>query len=209
MTILLDIDYPEQMDRLQKAFDASCPVALPTETVYGLAAPFDDIHAVKKIFSLKDRSFDQILPVAVSTWSQARNLWAENYPPLLEKMTEVFWPGPLTIVFSARKNWSEYCVAPDGSIALRCPDQKHIQSVIKKTGKALALTSANISGKKSPRNIQEVLDQLGPRGLEAIVNGGESEYGYESTILSVSADSFTILREGALSENFIREKLGC
>jgi L-threonylcarbamoyladenylate synthase len=178
-------------------------VAVPTETVYGLAASLQHKKAIREIFSLKGRPGDNPLIVHISRLSQLKNLVA-SVPPHFHKLKK-FWPGPLTIVFLAnKKTVPSWVRAGLNTVAIRMPRHKTLLQLIDKTG-PLAAPSANISGRPSPTKRSHVEDDL---GLDfPVLDGGICRLGVESTVIDLHQDSFTILRPGALSAEKIAQKL--
>jgi L-threonylcarbamoyladenylate synthase len=208
VTILLDLAHPEQLDRVIKCFRKGEPVALPTETVYGLAAPLDNEAAIAKVFKLKARPYFNPLIVHVLDWEQASRYVLEA-PSIAEKLARKFWPGPLSLLLKKTPLVPDLCTNASSWVALRAPRHPHFRSVLTRLAVPIVAPSANRYTQVSPVAALDVIEELGPYGLEAVVEGGRSELGLESTIAQiVSETEIQILRPGALSVEAIRRVVG-
>lgn len=159
---------------------------LPTETVYGLACRADNTEAIKRLYAIKGRNFDKPLAVCVSHLNMAKGL--AEFGPIASHLAAEFWPGPLTLVLSAKaKVLDEKCYQGE-TIALRCPDidwSKNLEI-------PLALTSANKSGEPAAVTADTGLE------VESVLDDGPSREKVPSTILLVKDGKIKCLREGAL-----------
>ena len=181
-------------------------VAVPTETVYGLAANGLNAGAVKKIFAVKGRPENKPLSLMVSG-AEAMDELCRGVPEAARYLADIFWPGPLTIVLEARPGLIPDQVRAGGdTIGLRCPNHPKTLELLKTCGLPLAAPSANPSGERSPKTAQDVLGYFNGR-IEAVIDGGECSVGTESTIIDMSKTPYKILRQGALSENDINMAL--
>jgi L-threonylcarbamoyladenylate synthase len=171
-------------------------VALPTETVYGLAANALDAQAVAKIFQIKGRPANNPIIVHVAGNEMAK-LCAGNFPPLAEKLSKSFWPGPLTLVLPRAKKIPSNVTAGGETVGIRWPSHPFIQAVIRECGFPLAAPSANLSNQISPTNAEHVQAQLGGK-ISLIVDGGQSQVGIESTVLDLTVSPPQILRPGMI-----------
>lgn len=180
-------------------------LAVPTETVYGLAANGLDAHAVEKIYEVKGRPAVKPLSLMVPGPESMDELCV-NVPPAAKALAKRFWPGPLTIVLKANDSIPVMVRAGGDTIGLRCPDHPLTLAVLKESGLPLAAPSANPSGMPSPKSAQEVLSYFDGK-IDAVLDGGECGIGVESTILSMADTPFTILRHGALSDVEIEDAL--
>lgn len=178
-------------------------VAIPTETVYGLAADAFNVHAVKKIFEQKGRPSDNPLIVHISNLAQLDQLVTE-FPEDLYKLADKFWPGPLSIVLKKQSSVPDIVTGGLQTVAVRMPDHSLTLSLIEKTG-PLTAPSANKSGRPSPTNPKHVLEDFGP--ALPILDGGSSKLGLESTVIDLSEDSITILRPGFIDAKMIKDLL--
>ncbi len=180
-------------------------VAVPTETVYGLAANGLDPAAVERIYEVKGRPAVKPLSLLVEG-RPALGLYGKNVTRGAYVLADAFWPGPLTIVVEADGNIPAIVRAGGDTVGLRCPDSELTLELLKGCGLPLACPSANPSGQPSPRNAAEVAAYF-DGVIEAIVDGGACALGTESTIVDLTRTPYRILRQGALSAGAIREAL--
>jgi len=173
-------------------------VAVPTETVYGLAANATDESAVAKIFEVKGRPEGKALSILVGG-SDAMEKYCESVPKQALALAEKYWPGPLTIILQAKPGIPDTVLAGGKTVGLRCPNHAITLSLLQKAGIPLAAPSANPSGMESPKNAQKVLEYFDGK-IDAVIDGGQCGVGTESTILDLSQTPFRVLRVGALSE---------
>ncbi|NBC66098.1 MAG: threonylcarbamoyl-AMP synthase [Bacteroidetes bacterium] len=178
-------------------------VAIPTETVYGLAADAFNINAVKKIFKQKGRPAENPLIVHISDLIQLKDV-AKEFTDDLQKLTDRFWPGPLSVVLKKRKTVPDIVTGGLNTVAVRMPDHPLTLELIKKTG-PLTAPSANKSGRPSPTNPTHIIEDFGDDF--PILDGGASELGLESTVLDLTDDSITILRPGFVDSKMIQDLL--
>jgi len=171
-------------------------VALPTETVYGLAANALDEKAVAKIFQIKGRPSHNPIIVHVAGIEMARRC-VKNFPALAERLAKSFWPGPLTIVLPRTKEIPEIVTAGGETVGIRWPSHPFIQAVIRECNFPLAAPSANLSESVSPTNAEHVRKSLGGK-IQLIVDGGQSQVGIESTVLDLTVSPPQILRPGMI-----------
>lgn len=180
-------------------------VAVPTETVYGLAGNGLDEEAVKQIYEVKGRP--QIKPLSLMVpGAEAMDRYCEDVPQGARLLAERFWPGPLTIVLKAKGFTPSIVLAGGDTVGLRCPDHPMTLELLKKAGVPFAAPSANPSGEESPKTAQKVQDYFEGR-IGGIIDGGECGIGRESTIISMAQKPYRILRQGALAEKEIASAL--
>ena len=193
----MDID--SQIDEAAKILRAGGIVAMPTETVYGLAADACSPTAVRKIFEAKGRPFIDPLIVHVSDMQMARSIAV--FDDIAEVLAEKFWPGPLTIILKKKASVPDITTAGMETVAVRMPAHPIAARLIARCGFALAAPSANPFGYISPTCAAHVRDQLGDR-VDMILDGGECSRGVESTIVMPPAVSTEggalILRHGPI-----------
>jgi L-threonylcarbamoyladenylate synthase len=182
-------------------------VAIPTETVYGLAADASNADAVAKIYAAKGRPDFNPLIVHVADPSAAENL--AEFSPMAHQLAQAFWPGPLTLVLPLRTDADIAGAVTAGlpTIALRCPAHPVMQALLKKTGLNIAAPSANKSGGISPTRAEHVLAGLGG-AVPMILDGGPCSAGLESTIVAVRDNGWQILRPGPVTAAEIERVLG-
>lgn len=182
-------------------------VAIPTETVYGLAAVISNPESIRKIFTTKQRPFFDPLIVHVNCVEQAKQV-ASVWSEAIEILTNDFWPGPLTLVLP-KKNISDIITSGLPTVGIRCPAHKTALEIITKVGEPLAAPSANRFGKTSPTSASHVIEEF--NGTVFVVDGGNCSVGIESTIISVEeSDSkvdISVLRAGIISPSQIVKAL--
>jgi L-threonylcarbamoyladenylate synthase len=171
-------------------------VALPTETVYGLAANALDENAVAKIFQIKGRPANNPIIVHVASNKMAKAC-VRVWPELAEIFSKAFWPGPLTLVLPRAEKIPDNVTAGGATVGIRWPSHPFMQAVIRECGFPLAAPSANLSNQISPTNAEHVGAQLGEK-ISLIVDGGQSQVGIESTVLDLSVSPPHILRPGMI-----------
>ncbi|XES76547.1 MAG: L-threonylcarbamoyladenylate synthase [Candidatus Bathyarchaeia archaeon] len=181
-------------------------VAFPTETVYGLGANALDADAVLAMFAAKQRPLDNPPIVHVADVSGVYKL-AQEVTPKAELLMKQFWPGPLTLVFPRYADVPEVTTAGLATVAVRMPKHAVALALIKACEVPVAAPSANLAGKPSPTNAQHVFDDLNGR-IDAILDGGPTTIGVESTVLDVSVDPPMVLRPGGTSVEALKSALG-
>jgi L-threonylcarbamoyladenylate synthase len=173
-------------------------VALPTETVYGLAANALDPKAVARIYEVKGRPAHNPIIVHVADLDRARRCTAA-WPELANRLAAAFWPGPLTLVLARSKVIPDLVTAGGGTVGVRWPAHPFMQAVIRCCGFPLAAPSANPAGRISPTTAAHVRESLGGR-IPLIVDGGPAQVGLESTVLDLSESPPRLLRPGMIHE---------
>ncbi|PHV70215.1 threonylcarbamoyl-AMP synthase [Sporanaerobium hydrogeniformans] len=180
-------------------------VAVPTETVYGLAANAFDSQAVTHIFKAKGRPNDNPLIIHIASLHMLEDLVTE-ISPVAKQLIDAFWPGPLTLIFKASPKVPKAVTCGLDTVAIRFPSHPVIKELIKASGLPLAAPSANTSGKPSPTNARRVIEDLEGK-IEAIIDGGECEVGLESTVVDTTCLPPTILRPGGITLEMLKEIL--
>lgn len=180
--------------------------AVPSETVYGLAANAFSPDAVAGIYRAKGRPSTNPLIVHVATATMAREC-ASDWPGLAEKLARQFWPGPLTLVVPKSAKIPSLVAAGGQTVGLRWPSHAFFQSVIRECGFPLAAPSANPSDQLSPTTAEHVIAGLGDR-IPLIVDAGPCAVGIESTVVDVTGDHPRILRPGIISAEQIAQAAG-
>lgn len=182
-------------------------VAIPTETVYGLAADIFSDTAVRKIFSYKGRPEFNPLIVHIGQIEQVHQV-AKEWPASANQLAQNFWPGPLTIVVPKNKEVSPLITAGLNTVGLRMPNHSLSLDLLKKYAKPLAAPSANKSTKTSPTTAQHVLNEFPEKEL-LILDGGDCNIGIESTVIGIDETSekvqVTVYRLGAITPEQIKE----
>jgi L-threonylcarbamoyladenylate synthase len=197
-------------------------VAIPTETVYGLAADASNEQAVEKIFSAKGRPANHPLIVHLAApsmteassanqsdaWFKLIAPWVRDLPEEAMRLVEAFWPGPLTLVLKKDKHVLSAVTGGQDTIALRSPDHPVAQALLQAFGGGLAAPSANRFGKVSPTRAADVSTEFSDQADLLILDGGDCTVGIESTIVDLSSGAPVLLRPGAITPEQIAQKTG-
>ncbi len=180
-------------------------VACPTESSYGLCARYDDQNALERLFRLKGRTREKPFPLVIGETGKLAALASGVWPAAL-KLASEFWPGPLTVLLNARAGLSEL-LSREGKVAVRVPGPSFALELARSFGLPMTATSANPSGLAPATSAGEVQDYFGD-SVDLIVDGGESPGGPPSTIVDVTLGEIKVLREGAISLDEIKARLG-
>jgi len=194
------------LDRAARLLVSGGLVAIPTETVYGLAARADDPEAVGRIFAAKGRPPTNPLIVHVADEAMARRL-AATWPAAAARITARLWPGPVTIVVPRGQTIPDEVTAGGATVAIRCPEHPLTRRLIEKAGVPLAAPSANRSLSVSPTTAAHVLESLGNR-VDLILDGGPCSRGIESTVVDCTASPPRILRPGPVGREQLEAAIG-
>lgn len=179
-------------------------MALPTDTVYGLAADLARPDAVARIFQIKERPAEKGLILFVEAPADAA-AWLAAVPPALQALAARFWPGPLTVVVAASASLPPE-VSTTGTVALRQPDHAVPRALVRALGRPLVTTSANLSGRPSLTLAADVARELAGR-LPLVLDAGPAAGGQPSTVLTLAEDPPRVLRAGPISCSMVREVL--
>lgn len=210
MPVLITVD-PVQpdADAIRRAADVirgGGIVAIPTDTLYGLAVDARDGCAVARVFEIKGRAASAALPIVAGDLAQAR-AQAGRVTPLGARLAARFWPGPLALVINAHRAIATGVSAPDGSVAVRVPAHAAARALALAAGTPLTATSANRSGGPPAADARAVLAALGD-DVDAVVDAGPSPGGPPSTIVDARGDAPRLVRAGAIAWAAVLESLG-
>lgn len=197
----------EALDEAVHVLEAGLPVAIPTETVYGLAADATNPEAITRIYETKGRP--QFNPLICHMASIAMAEQHAVFDPISRELAEAFWPGPITLILPLRKESPIHSLATAGldTVGIRIP-KGFASALIEKLGRPLAAPSANSSGKISSTSAAHVEADLGQK-IDLILDGGAAPVGVESTIIKVESDgSVRLLRPGGLVAEDIERVAG-
>lgn len=181
-------------------------VAFPTETVYGLGANALDDNAVKNIYKAKGRPSDNPLIVHVADKKDIAPL-VKEITPKAQALIDAFFPAPLTIILPKSEKVGKTVSGGLDTVAVRMPENKIAQRVIKASGCPIAAPSANTSGLPSPTRAKYVIDDM-MGNIDAIIDGGDCKFGVESTVITLATDTPTILRPGAVTKEMLEKVIG-
>jgi tRNA threonylcarbamoyl adenosine modification protein (Sua5/YciO/YrdC/YwlC family) len=180
-------------------------IAVPTDTLYALAADPVNLSSVEEIFRVKGRPDHRALPILINSLIYAQVL-AKDLPDNFYRLANACWPGPLTIVVEASNRLPLKVTANTRRVALRWPKHKVVNDLIAELGVPLTGTSANLSGSPTCESGEEVFRQLGDR-LPLILDAGETNGAQPSTIVELRGDHWCVGRQGAIPSEQIREAL--
>ncbi len=181
-------------------------VAFPTETVYGLGANALDENAVRNIYKAKGRPSDNPLIVHVSKKEDIAPL-VKEITPKAQALIDKFFPAPLTIILPKSNIIGSVVSGGLDTVAVRMPENEIARAVIKASGCPIAAPSANTSGLPSPTRAKYVIDDMSGK-IDAIIDGGDCEFGVESTVITLASDVPTILRPGAVTKEMLEAVIG-
>lgn len=176
-------------------------VCHPTDTVYGVAASALLPAAVERLYVVKERPRNRAIPLLLGDEADVERI-ARDVPPLAYRLIERFWPGGLTIVLWAQPHVPDIVTAGTGSVALRLPDHPVPRALARALGAPLAATSANLSGRPSPRTAADVLADLDGR-VELLLDGGPCPGGVDSTVVDLTTDPPRVARVGAIAADVL------
>lgn len=195
--IKLDMGNPgKAFARCAEVIKAGGVIAYPTDTFYGLGADPRNPRAVNKVFEIKGRMSDQPILLLLRDRTEV-TAWTSEITPSAERLMDRFWPGPFTLVFTARPDIVPALTGGTGTIGLRVPGNEVTRALLAQTGKVLTGTSANRSGCPSPRTVDEVIRELGDL-VDLVLDGGVSDADRPSTVVDVTAEPPRIIRMGAV-----------
>ncbi|GER80613.1 MAG: L-threonylcarbamoyladenylate synthase [Anaerolineales bacterium] len=194
-TEILPADDPLSIARALEILRAGGLVVFPTDTVYGLGSLAFDQAAIESIYAVKGRPLEKAIPILIADAADLDRL-ARAVTDLARRLASRFWPGPLTLVLPKRADLPAAVSAAD-TVGVRVPDHAAARALLRAAG-PMAVTSANLSGRSSPRSAEEAASQLGGR-VPLVLDGGETPGGVPSTVVDVSGSVPVILREGPLT----------
>ncbi|HSB03285.1 MAG TPA: L-threonylcarbamoyladenylate synthase [Anaerolineales bacterium] len=194
-TEILPASSSATIPRAHEVLQSGGLVAFPTDTVYGVGALAFDEQAVASVYAAKDRPAEKAIPILIGDADDLEKV-AIEIPDIARKLASRFWPGPLTLLVPKRLDLPE-SVSTTATVGVRVPDHEVARALLRAAG-PLAVTSANISGGRSPATAQEVYEQLGGR-IPLIIDGGRAPGGVPSTLVDCTIPELKILREGPIS----------
>ncbi len=197
---------PDLLERAVEILRHGGVVALPTETVYGLAANAEDELAVRRVFAIKGRPATHPLIVHLPD-AEVLPTWARHIPEEARRLADAFWPGPLTLVLPRTSRATDAITGGQDTVALRVPAHPVAHALLNALGGGLAAPSANRFGRVSPTTAEHVRQDLGGE-VDLLLDGGPCTVGVESTIVDLSSGEPSILRPGGLAPEELERVLG-
>lgn len=194
-TRILSVDQPGVNQEAAAVLAAGGLVSFPTDTVYGLAASLESPQGLHRLYTAKGRPENKAIPVLAASAIQAAGV-ATAWPEGAIRLASSFWPGALTLVLNGRPDLPRE-VCPEGTVGLRVPDHPAALALLELCG-PLAVTSANLSGRREGLTAKEVLNQLAGR-IDLILDGGMAPGGVASTVVRLEGGDIILLRPGPLS----------
>ena len=204
--LTLDPSLSAQVDVAVSHLSRSGVVAIPTDTLYGLAASAVDPEAVARVFEIKGRPGGMAMPVLLAD-PQDLDTFATDVSEVARKLANRFWPGPLSLVVKRSEAMPDAATAGHNTVALRVPDHPVPRAIARRLGAPITGTSANPSGQPAATTAAKVREQLGD-AVDLVVDAGESPIGEGSTILDVTGPGLVALRLGAVSIADISDAIG-
>jgi L-threonylcarbamoyladenylate synthase len=205
-TELLSSNNPEDILKAVSLLKNGHLVALPTETVYGLAADATNESALYKIFEAKDRPIGHPLIVHIASINDLQN-WAINIPSIAFTLAKNFWPGPLTLLLNSSPDVSKVITGGLKTIAIRIPNNPIFLQILRALGQGIAAPSANPHKRLSPTSASHVMDNIGGK-IAAVIDDGPCIIGLESTIIDLTSSQPKILRPGPITASQLEEATG-
>lgn len=196
-TEVMSADDPRAMEYALELVRRGEVVAIPTDTVYGVATDGFNAEAVEKLFVAKDRPPSKAIMVLVGDYEDLFKV-ASEVSATAERLAKRFWPGGLTLVVNARKELPANLRAENNTIGVRLPDSDLVRGLARALGRPLAASSANRSGGTNPRTAQDVLKDLDGR-IALVVDGGATRESVASTVLDCTVEPPRVLRAGAIA----------
>ncbi|WP_297599003.1 L-threonylcarbamoyladenylate synthase [uncultured Cetobacterium sp.] len=199
------IDFPT----IKKSLESGDIIIYPTDTVYGVGASINSLDGIKKIYTAKKRDFKSPLIALLSKRENIEKVAIidENKKEIVERLTDEYWPGALTIILKKRENVPAMMVSNGDTVGVRVPNLELARQIIESIGGVLPTTSANISGERTPRSFRELSESFKERA-DILIDGGETPVGVESTIIDLTKEAPVILREGAIKKEAIEKIIG-
>ncbi|MCB9359175.1 threonylcarbamoyl-AMP synthase [Candidatus Woesearchaeota archaeon] len=210
MTLILKLAYDSQsyegIKRCAELLKNGKLVVFPTETVYGLGANALDPEAVDSIFKAKGRPQDNPIIVHVYDRNMLNGI-VEDIPNDAKKLMRKFWPGPLTFILKKKDTIPSNVTGGLDTVAVRMPSHPIARALIKESGVPVGAPSANISGRPSTTNAEQVIEELSGR-VDAIIDGGDADVGLESTVIDLTGKIPILLRPGGVTKEDMEKALG-
>lgn len=194
MKNILPTSAPNAFNTAQEVIQSGGIVAFPTDTVYGLATNAFNPSAIEKLFQIKGREHTKAIAILIGSIEDIDKVTTQ-ISPSLEKLTQTYWPGPLTLIVPRHPNLPDI-LSPTPTIGIRIPDHPDALALLQSTG-PLAVTSANPAGEPDSQTAAEVSNYFG-EAIDLILDGGKTPGGVPSTVIDLSKHALSLLREGQI-----------
>ena len=194
---------PHSAEIAQEVLQAGGVIAIPTDTVYGIACLVNKRDGIRRLYAIKQRELIKAIPVLIGTLEQTSSITA-SFPSAARALSQHFWPGALTLVMN-KHYVLPFELTSHPTVGVRMPDHDWLRSLMQSCG-PLAATSANISGQPSLPTAQEVLNELIDR-VDLLIDGGTCAGGIPSTVIDCTISPVKVLREGGIPESAILKAL--
>jgi L-threonylcarbamoyladenylate synthase len=195
-TLNVPASFEEELEGAVRLLREGGVAAIPTDTLYGLAADAFNSNAIEQVFAIKERPEGMALPVLLSATEQL-SIVALKAPEAAHLLAEVYWPGPLTLIVRKVEGLPPRLTAGQATVAVRVPAHPVPRELARRLGRPITGTSANISGAPDPQTLDELRLQVGER-VDCVVSAGTAPAGTASTIVDLTGDVPRLIREGAI-----------
>ena len=202
-TSVIEQSNPQSLKFAQEVLQAGGVIAIPTDTVYGIACLVKKRESIRRLYTIKQRELIKAIPVLIGTLEQTSNI-TSSFPTAANTLSQHFWPGALTLVMNKHPDLP-FELTSYPTVGIRMPDHDWLRLLMQSCG-PLAATSANISGQPSLLTAQEVLNELDGR-VDLLVDGGVCAGGIPSSVIDCTLSPVKVLREGGIPEPAIRSVL--
>ena len=206
-TVTLNPDFPDEFSvrEIVRCLRAGGIIIYPTETFYGIGALFTIENTLKRLFSIKQRDAGKPVLLLIPDVAFIKNI-SSAVPPALEKLAEIFWPGPLTLLIEAVPHLSPLITCHNRTVGIRVSSNPIVQALLALLQDGITSTSANISGDVSPSSIEEIPTAL-LNAVDIVIDGGKTPGGSPSTVFDIASTPYKTVREGAISTRQIMKVL--
>ena len=202
-SVVIEQFNPASLSTAKSSLLSGGVIAIPTDTVYGIACLVDNPKSIKRLYSIKERDLLKAIPVLIGALNQIQNITLD-FPESAHILSQHFWPGALTLIIKKHPRLPiELTTHP--TVGVRMPNHDWLRKLMDECG-PLAVTSANMSGDPSLTNSSKVLDVLGEK-IDLLIDGGSCEGGVPSTVVDCTRSPVKVLREGGIANNIIYDTL--
>jgi L-threonylcarbamoyladenylate synthase len=199
-TIIIQQSHKQAISKASSILQAGGIIAIPTDTVYGIACLVNNPASIKQLYSIKERDHLKAIPVLIGSFAQMQ-LIAKDFSESAKILAHHFWPGALTLVVNKHQTLPPI-LSTYPTVGIRMPNHNWLRKLMEVCG-PLAATSANISGEPSLTSAHEVLDSLGKK-VDLLIDGGTCKDGIASTVVDCTVSPVNILRAGNIAKNSIQ-----